>query len=133
MGLFTKIAVTAEATPVGSLNTLIQPDYILAQDHTLPKQQVSSELGYRQVYRTQLAKVSSFDLEWSALTLTELTAIRNFYLDHDGAVVPFNWTPQGETAARPFYFTSEFSFEQSEPDVYSGSISIAELSPAAFP
>lgn len=133
MGLFTKIPVTAEGAGIGSLNSFVQPDYVLAQEHQLPSIASSSELGYRQVYRSQLAKVSLFTLEWSALKLTELNAIRTFYLDHDGTVTPFYWTPQGETTARLFHFISELQSSQEEPDVYSASIDIEELSPSTFP
>ena len=133
MGLFTKIAVTGELAAVGSLNTFVQPDYILAQEYQLPSVTSNSELGYRRVYRTQLAKVSLFTLTWGALRLTELNAIRTFYLDHDGSVIPFLWTPQGETTARLFHFSSELESSQSEPDVYDASVDIEELSPAAFP
>lgn len=133
MGLFTKIPTTAESVGVGSLNSFVQPDYVLSQEHVLPPVTTLSELGYRQAYRSQLAKVSLFTLDWGALKLSELNAIRTFYLDHDGSVVPFNWTPQGETVSRLFHFVSALQSSKIEPDVYSATIDIEELSPAAFP
>ena len=133
MGLFTKIPIIAEAVGVGSLNTLVQPDFLSPCEQIIPSVRHNTDLGYVKIFRADLAKYKKYSLQWVSLTNSERDAIITFYLDHDASLIPFNWTAPEETSGQLYCFSGEMTSSQQAPNVYSISVDIVQLSPVAFP
>ncbi len=82
------IGVVDYASPVGSLPELLCRSFRRAQQYTVYSNEYANGESQRSLISLTSRKVWELS---AALTATELSALRTFYTDHDGATVPFSF------------------------------------------
>lgn len=92
--------VPGEGTASGTLT--IQPAFVLPMDLRRRVDRFESELGYSTVYNRQVSSRILYVCSWGPLSQSDYDTLMAFFAARidvaNRTTVPFNWTPDGESA-----------------------------------
>ena len=125
------IAVSDEgaASPVGDLGTVLEPDFPFTIEYHRRAYRTRFDSGHTYSSPAGQRRRRVFQFRKTGATTAEHDALVSFWNTHEATEIPFNWTPEGESALVGAFLPGTLEVEELSQHVYRLGFDVLELLP----